>query len=98
MKISFDDKTKAALLKKLEKNQDKAFRLMIKGIGWGGPTLGAVLDEQTSNDIIENVDGIKFIVDNDEAEIFAECKVIYSKTLFGENFKVIAKDMPQSSC
>lgn len=33
MKISFDDKTKAALLKKLEKNQDKAFRLMIKGIG-----------------------------------------------------------------
>ncbi len=33
MKISFDDKTKAALLKKLEKNDNKSFRLMIKGFG-----------------------------------------------------------------
>ena len=98
MKISFDDKTKAALLKKLEKNDNKSFRLMIKGFGWGGPTLGAVLDEQTENDIAQVVDGINFIVDNDEAEIFKDCIVSYSRTLFGETFKVVAKNIPQSSC
>ncbi|KIE45596.1 hypothetical protein U732_2493 [Clostridium argentinense CDC 2741] len=33
MKISFDEKTKNALLSKLEKSDKDAFRLMIKGFG-----------------------------------------------------------------
>jgi hypothetical protein len=33
MKISFDEKTKNALLSKLEKSVKDAFRLMIKGFG-----------------------------------------------------------------
>ncbi len=33
MKISFDEKTKNALLNKLEKSDKGAFRLMIKGFG-----------------------------------------------------------------
>lgn len=98
MKISFDEKTKNALLSKLEKSDKDAFRLMIKGFGWGGPTLGAVLDEQKQNDIIETVDGIKFVVDNEEAEIFENCKILYSKTIFGENFKVISSLVAPSNC
>lgn len=98
MKISFDEKTKNALLSKLEKSDKDAFRLMIKGFGWGGPTLGAVLDEQKQNDIAETIEGIKFVVDNEEAEIFENCKVLYSKTLFGETFKVISSLVAPSSC
>lgn len=33
MNISFDDKTKDALLKKLNNNDNKVIRLMIKGFG-----------------------------------------------------------------
>ncbi len=98
MKISFDDKTKKALLSKLEKSDKDAFRLMIKGFGWGGPTLGAVLDEQKQNDITETIEGIKFVVDNEEAEIFENCKVFYSKTIFGETFKVVSGIVAPSTC
>lgn len=98
MNISFDDKTKDALLKKLNNNDNKVIRLMIKGFGWGGPTLGAVLDEQKNDDIVEVVDGITFVSNNEEAEIFEDCKVIYSKSIFGESFKVISSLVPKSTC
>jgi Fe-S cluster assembly iron-binding protein IscA len=72
--------------------------LMIKGFGWGGPTLGAVLDEQKQNDITETIDGVKFVVDNEEAEVFENCKVFYSKTIFGETFKVVSSIVASSTC
>lgn len=96
MNISFDEKTKNALLNKIETN--KSFRLMIKGFGWGGPTLGAVLDEQNEDDISENINGVKFIVNKDEEYIFDDCKIVYKKTFFGETFNVISNSLPNGSC
>lgn len=98
MKVAFDEKTKESLQNKLNEFDKSAVRFMIKGFGWGGPTLGVVLDEQKSEDIAETVEGIKFVVDKDEEYIFEDCKVIYTKTLFGDSFKVISSAIGESSC
>lgn len=98
MKVAFDEKTKEALNTKLKEFEKSAVRFMIKGFGWGGPTLGVVLDEQKSEDITEVVDGITFVVDKDEEYIFEDCKVVYTKTLFGDSFKVISSAVGESTC
>ncbi len=98
MKVAFDEKTKEALNAKLKEFEKSAVRFMIKGFGWGGPTLGVVLDEQKSEDVSEVVDGITFVVDKDEEYIFEDCKVVYTKTLFGDSFKVISSAVGESTC
>lgn len=98
MKISFDLKTKEALEQKLSEFDKSAVRFMIKGFGWGGPTLGVVLDEQKAEDAVETVDGIKFVVDKEEEFVFEDCKVLYTKTLFGDSFKVISATVGESTC
>ena len=98
MKISFDLKTKEALEQKLTEFDKSAVRFMIKGFGWGGPTLGVVLDEQKSEDTVETVDGITFVVDREEEFVFEDCKVLYTKTLFGDSFKVISATVGESTC
>jgi len=98
MKISFDLKTKEALEQKLTEFDKSAVRFMIKGFGWGGPTLGVVLDEQKSEDTVETVDGITFVVDKEEEFVFEDCKVLYTKTLFGDSFKVISASVGESTC
>ena len=98
MKITFDNETKDALLESLSKENKPAVRLAIAGFGWGGPNLSVVLDEQKSNDIVETVDGITFVVNEDESYIFEDCIVAYKKTLFGKTFRVISKAVGESSC
>lgn len=98
MKITFDEQTKNALLKGLVEKNKPAVRLSISGFGWGGPTLSVALDEQNENDLVENIDGLTFVVDKDEEYIFEECTVAYRKTLFGETFKVVSAAIGESTC
>jgi Fe-S cluster assembly iron-binding protein IscA len=98
MKVTFDEKTKEALEKKLNEFGKSAVRFMIQGFGWGGPTLGVVLDEQKLEDTVEIVDGITFVVDKEEDYIFEDCSVVYTKTLFGDSFKVISAAVGESTC
>lgn len=98
MKITFDNETKDALLEGLSKENKPAVRLAIAGFGWGGPNLSVVLDEQKSDDIAETVDGITFVVNEDEEYIFEDCIVAYKKTFFGKTFRVISKAVGESSC
>lgn len=98
MKITFDNETKDALLEGLSKENKPAVRLAIAGFGWGGPNLSVVLDEQKSDDIAETVDGITFVVNEDEEYIFEDCTVAYKKTFFGKTFRVISKAVGESSC
>lgn len=98
MKVTLDEKTKEALSSKLKEFEKSAVRFMIKGFGWGGPTLGVVLDEQKPEDISEIVEGITFVVDKDEEYIFEDSKIVYTKTLFGDSFKVISSAVGESTC
>lgn len=88
MNVIIDDTTKEALKQNLEKRNKTAVRLSIKGFGWGGPTLGVVLDEQTLNDEAIDVDGIKFVAEKDISFVFDNVKLIHRKGVFGDFFDV----------
>jgi len=98
MNISFDENTKNALKKQLLQKGKSSVRLLIKGFGWGGPILGVVLDEQQEDDISESVNGINFIVDNESSFVFEDTKIMYTRSIFGESFKIITSDTSNSSC
>ena len=98
MNISFDETTKNTLKQKLEQKGKSAVRLLIRGFGWSGPILGIVLDEQQEDDILESVDGINFVVDKESSFVFEDTKIMYTKSIFGESFKVLTADTANSSC
>jgi Fe-S cluster assembly iron-binding protein IscA len=60
--------------------------------------LGVVLDEQQEDDISQSVDGINFIVDNESSFVFEDTKIMYSKSIFGESFKILTAETSNSSC
>lgn len=92
MNISFDENTKKALLESLEKQNKSSVRLKIKGIGWGGPLLGAALDEPQADDEVFTVDNVRFAVEPDISHLFDGSKIVYTKGIFGNGFNVIPKD------
>ena len=96
MNITFDENTKDALTEQLSKKGKSSVRLLIKGFGWGGPILGVVLDEQQEDDILITVNGINFLVDNESSYAFEDIKIMYSKSIFGESFKILTAET--SSC
>ncbi|MBZ9684912.1 hypothetical protein G9F72_000870 [Clostridium estertheticum] len=60
--------------------------------------MGVVLDEQQEDDILQSVNGINFIVDNESSYVFEDTKIIYTKSIFGESFKIITTETANSSC
>lgn len=86
--ILIENDAKEALRANLEKRNKNAVRLAIKGFGWGGPTFGVVLDEQTDNDDVQEIDGIKFVAEKDISFVFDGVKIIYKKGVFGDFFDV----------
>lgn len=98
MNVIIDNETKEALVNNLNKRNKSAVRLSIKGFGWGGPTFGVVLDEQTENDDVIEIDGIKFVAEKDISFVFDNVKVIHRKGLFGDFFDVYNPDNAGGSC
>lgn len=89
MNILFDENTKNALLENLEKENKSSVRLMVRGFGWGGPILGAALDEPQEEDEIFTINNIKFAIEPDSSYLFDGSKIVYTKGIFGKGFKVI---------
>lgn len=75
----------------------KVFRIMINGFGWGGPVFGVVLDEQYGEDYIEEIDGIKFAVNNDVLKQFGNFVIDYTSNYFRKGFNIRAEH-GSSSC
>jgi len=75
---------------------NKAFRVMINGFGWGGPVFGIVLDEQSTEDHMEEKEGIKFIVNTDISDQFGTFTVDYMSNFFRKGFVVSSSN--SSSC
>lgn len=96
MNITIDTECKNALLNNLKENGKSVVRLAIAGFGWGGPNLSVVLDEQKSTDIVKEIDGLKFAVDQDEEYIFEDCIVSHKKTFFGKTFNVVSKALGEN--
>ena len=88
MKVVMNDSTISAIKDSLVARNKTAVRVVIKGFGWGGPTLGVVLDEQKKDDDVFELEGIKVVADNEFAFMLGDLTINYSKGLFGSSFKV----------
>lgn len=63
MKVTLDEKATVALKDVLkDKDSNTKIRIYFAGIGWGGPSFGLDLDEQKSDDKTCTIDGINFIM------------------------------------
>lgn len=98
MNINFDDNTKNVLKDNLNKKNKDAVRFLVKGFGWAGPTFGVVLDEQHENDVVNIIDGIKFVAEDEIAYMFEDVNLIYKKSIWGDNFEILLKSRLNSRC
>lgn len=90
MKINITDKAINELKKVLEKRKEaaKGVRVYMAGFGWGGPSFGLALDEQKEDDEVEEIDGLKILVDKDTATTFKEFTIDYTNNWLGKGFRV----------
>jgi hypothetical protein len=51
-------------------------RFDLAGFGWGGPTFDIVLDEQKDEDFILDIEGVKFVAENDFAGLIDGLEII----------------------
>lgn len=96
MNINFKNDTAEILKSELNKKGKSAIRIVVQGIGWGGPKLGLVLDEQKNEDMTFEVDGLKIIVENGISKALSNIFISYHKGLFGNSY--IVKGGSESNC
>ena len=60
--------------KELESN---SIRVFLSGMGWSGPSFNLALDEQKNEDLITNVEDLKFLVEKSLNEQFGVFDIEY---------------------
>lgn len=99
MKINITAKAAAKLKEMLGKNgQGKNVRIMMTGIGWGGPRFGIALDEQKNNDQNINIENLDFVIEQDLADQFNGFSVDYQDFFLNKGFQVYAEGYNSSCC
>lgn len=83
-------------IKNRYRSLDRGFRIMINGFGWGGPVFGIAQDEQTEEDYVEMIEGVKFYVHEDLKDQFGLFTVDFMSNFFRKSFIVSASN--SSSC
>lgn len=73
-------------------------RINLAGIGCGGPMFNIVIDEAAENDIVENVNDIKFIVDKDLVEEYQGFIILSSEENDGRGLSLRAVLQPEGGC
>jgi len=94
MNITITDSAKNKILDATKGDEFKqpALRLVLSGIGWGGPRLGLALDEsENTSDIKVIANDIPVLYDNDIARFFVSDTAItidFVETPYGAGFIV----------
>ena len=84
--LEITDEAKDKLQEILNDNLGKHLRIVIAGVGWGGPKLGLALDEPNENEEITQINGIDVLI-SDEVKPFANRNIIdYLNPPDGEGF------------
>lgn len=60
----------------LEDRGRAALRFDITGFSWAGPVFSIVLDEQRETDVVHEVDGVKFVIEDTFADLVKDVEVI----------------------
>jgi len=90
MKIKVTESALNKLEKEAQKKNSNSFRVIIKGIGWGGPVFGVVPGEQQENDYVEVIKGIRVSASQEHIEKFGGFEVDYSNFILTRGFYIRA--------
>jgi Fe-S cluster assembly iron-binding protein IscA len=96
MYFETDQKTCDEIKKVFEAQEDKPknVRIFVAGIGCSGPSFGLGLDKAKPEDVYEEINGIKFLMDK---EIYDEYGKINVKFMNG-GYSVLPDDQPANTC
>lgn len=73
-------------------------RLVISGVGWGGPQFGLVLDEQKDTDNVTKIEDLTFLVEKEITDEFG-CLTIKSSNENGyDGLSIEPEIAPESGC
>ena len=100
MKIRVTD-TASKQLKEMIRKSDQAqkkFRILLTGIGWGGPRFGIALDEQNKNDINFSTNELQFLIDQTLADKIDAFTVDYKNFFLNKGFQVYPDGYTSSGC
>lgn len=100
MKINITD-TAAEQLKKMIRKSDqtqKKVRILLSGIGWGGPRFGIALDEQKNNDKNYKAENLDFVVEQELADQINIFDIDYRGFFLTRGFQVYADGYNASFC
>lgn len=101
MTFNVTDKAYEEIINVIETRSNKdtvGVRVYIKGIGWGGPTFGVALDESTENDFIEELNGVKYFVEDQLLNQFKSFTIDYSNSFWSGKGFVVRAQYGGSSC
>ena len=93
MKISISESAK----KQFMEDNNKNYRIFIKGYGWGGPVFGLAQGEPQEEDETYTIDNINFSVEKDISDLIPGFHIEYYKGIFQRGY-VVYVDGASRSC
>lgn len=87
MVLNITDLAKDKINEVLKENPGKHLRIVIQGMGWGGPRLGLALDEPNDKETIQ-VNGIDVLVSDSVKRYVDRNTIDYNDSAWGRGFKI----------
>lgn len=83
--MQITNEAKEYLLKIIEsQGKGSCIRFYIQGYGWGGPTIGMVLDEPKEEDVTKKINGLDVCYEKNLENWLAPLTLDLQKTMLGE--------------
>lgn len=100
MKINVTDTASKQLKEMIRKSDQtqKKVRILLSGIGWGGPRFGIALDEQNNHDINFSTNDFEFLIDQRLADKIEAFTVDYKNFFLNKGFQVYPDGYTSSGC
>ena len=100
MEINVTDKAAEKLKEMMKENghSQKKVRIMMTGIGWGGPRFGIALDEQMKNDVKLNFNNLDFILEKKLTKEIEKFIIDYKNFFLYRGFHVYADGYGSPFC
>ena len=77
MKVAITAEAAEAIKQIANQHEDKPnnVRVYVAGMGWSGPSFGLALDEQKEDDLLDDSNEVKFIMEKDLYETFGDITI-----------------------
>lgn len=71
---------------------EKRLRIYVSGSGWGGTTLGLVLEEPAEEDLKVDIGEYRFAIADGLADLYAKFMIVFMDSKYKKRFVVLARE------